>query len=175
MSIPSLAQRLSVLNARSPEQAGLLTYAIGAVLCAHEAHRSGFSDLVAHPKRWRNELDGALVAAKQISLGKSPSTSAWTAVVHFNGALLRIDAGFERAVRYITRSRARSYPLLRKAAEKHGIGSRPLDHWHRVRCGEANRLKHQSQGGLAHDRLTFRAMLAALDALVGMLEKHASS
>jgi len=112
MRLATIADRLSQLQASSIEQAGLLTYPIGAVFCAAEAQRCGFTDRTSNPDRWRIELHQALTAAPELAHGKRASASSWLAAVHFNSALHRIDAGFERTVKHIAGTRSSSFTAL---------------------------------------------------------------
>ena len=170
MQLSSIASRLARLQATSLPEAGLLTYPIGAVFCASEAQRCGFTDRSDHPGRWRVELNDALAAARAMAQGKRPSRNTWPSVVHFNSALHRIDVGFERLIKHITGCRSSKFPVLAVRAREARIPSSALDLWQAVREHEVNRLKHRSGGALAGQRISFREMFKALDALVRLLE-----
>ncbi len=170
MSLATIARRLSRLSANSPEKAGLLTYPIGALYCAYEAQRCGFTDRISHPNRWRVELDAALSAARDIAKSRSPSKSTWTSIVHFNSALMRIDVGFERLIKHITGSKSCRIDVLIPLARRHSVSSTTLQQWRRIRKYEVNSLKHSSPDALTKERIKFPEMVRALDALVGLLE-----
>src|SRR5262245_39071157 len=102
MSLQLIARQLSQLKASTPERAGLILYASGALYSAFEAKRCGFVDRGTNPNRWREELTNALLASEDIAKGRVPSKSTWVCIVHFNSALMRIDVGFERLIRYVT-------------------------------------------------------------------------
>ena len=170
MRIETIAQRISRLKAESLVDAGLLTYPIGALFCASEAQRCKFADRIDHPDRWRVELREALVAAGELARGKRPSESTWLSVVHFNSALHRIDAGFERAIKHITRSRSSKVDVLEPLALQSRVPPSTLALWRKVRRHEVNRLKHQTGGTLSGKRISFQEMLTALNALVLLLE-----
>jgi hypothetical protein len=170
MRIADIARRLSKLKATSLSEAGLLSYPIGALFCAFEAQRCKFADRVDHPNRWRVELRDALSAAVDLGRGKRPSESTWLGVVHFNSALHRIDVGYERLIKHITDKRSSRFEDLEKAAHVARIPKNSIALWRRVRKQEVNRLKHETGGALSGQRITFREMLRALDALVRLLE-----
>ena len=170
MRLATIANRLSKLQAKSVPEAGLLTYPIGAVICAAEAQRCGFSDRKDHPDRWKVELDQALQTAKVVGAGKRPSASTWLSVVHFNSALHRIDVGYERLVKHLTGSRSCRFKELSALAANARVPASTIALWGKVRVHEVNRLKHRAGGGLAGQRITFQETLRALDALVRLLE-----
>lgn len=170
MQFKTIALRLSRLKAKSIEEAGLLTYPIGALFCASEAQRCKFSDPIDHPDRWSVELNQALDAARKLGCGKRPPESTWLSIVHFNSALHRIDAGFERIIKHITGKRASKFNVLAPAALKAGVPKKTIEAWNKIRTQEVNRLKHQTGGALSGKRLSFQDMLKALDALVRLIE-----
>jgi hypothetical protein len=172
MSLVSIARRLSNLNANNPEKAGLITYPIGALYCAYEAKRCNFTDRIAHPKRWRIELDDALLAAQDMGKSRRPSKSSWISIVHFNSALMRIDVGFERLIKHITDSRSCKIDVLIPLAKKQGVPSATLQQWSNVRKQEVNSLKHRNPDALTKERMKFSEMVKALQALVGLLESR---
>jgi hypothetical protein len=170
MRLATIAERLRRLKADSLAEAGLLTYAIGAVFCACEAQRCKFVDRIDHPQRWRVELNDAIAAAGALSQGRRPSESTWLSVVHFNSALHRIDVGYERLIKHITGSRSSRFDVLAPLALNARVPGSTLALWEKVRKQEVNRLKHQIGGALSGQRVSFRDMVKALDALVRLLE-----
>jgi len=171
MSLQNIAACLSKLKANTAQKAGLLTYPIGALYSAYEAKKCGYTDRTAHPNRWLNELQDALCVAQDIATSRTPSKPSWTSIVHFNSALLRIDVGFERLLRHVTRSKSRNIETLVRLAKKRGISQGSLKRWRDVRDQEVNALKHRNPSVLTKDRMKFREMLAALDDLSKLLEK----
>jgi hypothetical protein len=141
MSIIQLARRLSALNANTPEKAGLITFTIGALFSALEAQRCGFTDRVAHPNRWSIELNDALLTAVDIANSHRLSRMSWISIVHFNSALMRIDVGFERLLRYVTRNTSGQINVLIQLARKKGIPAKSLCRWKKIRSQEVNTLK----------------------------------
>jgi len=170
MSLAKIGQRLSQLKANNPEKAGLITFPIGALYCAYEAERANFTDRILIDSRWRNELDNALSAERDIGRNQRPSKSSWTSIVHFNSALIRIDVGFERLIKHVTKCTSSRYPALKAEAIKHGISKKYLLHWDKVRTNEVNKLKHSNPSSLTKQRINYREMLKALEALVELLE-----
>lgn len=170
MSLNRIGQRLSKLRANTPEKAGLITFPIGALYCAFEAQRANFTDRTSSSFRWKNELNNALFAAKDIGRSQRPSKPDWTCIVHFNSALIRIDVGFERTIKFITKCNSSKFSVLKAAARKQGISDKILLHWDKVRNKEVNPLKHSNSSALMKQRLTFREMQKALEALVELLE-----
>lgn len=170
MHFETIARRLSRLRAKSIEEAGLLTYPIGALFCASEAQRCKFSDRNDHPDRWSIELSQALDAARELGCGRRPSESTWLSIVHFNSALHRIDAGFERVIKHITGKRASEFEGLKTAALSARVPKKAIEAWKKIRTQEVNRLKHETGGKLSGKRLSFQDMLKALDALVRLIE-----
>jgi hypothetical protein len=171
MRIAAIAKRVAILEAKSLPEAGLLTYPIGALFCAFEAQRCKFTDRIDHLGRWKLEVKEALFAAGELARNKRPSESSWLAVVHFNSALHRIDAGYERFVKHITGERSSRFEDLERAARAARIPPAAIALWRKVRTGEVNRLKHEAGGALSGPRVKFQEMLKALDALVRLLEK----
>ena len=100
MSLQKIANRLTLLKANTPVQAGLITFTTGALFSAFEAQKAGFTDRSAHPKRWEAELNDACLAAADMAKGRRPSKITWVCIPHFNSALIRINVGFERLVRH---------------------------------------------------------------------------
>src|SRR5262245_34968299 len=131
MSLQQIAGQLSQLKANTPERAGLILYASGALYSAFEAKKHGFVDRVADPNRWRAELNDAQLAATDIAKGRRPAKSTWVWIVHFNNALFRLDVGFERVVRYVTRSNSGNIKKLLEAAKGKGISRKALRSWER--------------------------------------------
>jgi hypothetical protein len=170
MRLATIAKRLSRLKANSLAEAGLLTYPIGALFCACEAQRCKFADRIDHPDRWRVEVKEALAAADAMAHGKRPSESVWLSVVHFNSALHRIDVGYERLIKHLTKSRSSKFHVLEPLARAARVPASTLALWNKVRQHEVNRLKHQTGGALAGQRISFRDMIRSLDALVRLLE-----
>jgi hypothetical protein len=170
MRLAKIAARLSRLKASSIAEAGLLTYPIGALFCAYEAQRCKFADRIEHPDRWRVELTDALAAAGAIARDKRPASSSWLSVVHFNSALHRIDVGYERLIKHLTGTRSSKFHDLEHSARKKRIPASTLALWRKVRVHEVNRLKHQTGGMLAGQRISFQDMVKSLDALVRQLE-----
>ena len=171
MSLTEIARRLSALNGNTPERAGLLTYTIGALYYAYEAKRHGYSNQTAHPHRWQNELDDALDTARRLAASRPPSKPSWVSIVHFNSALMRIDVGFERLVRYVTHSRARDVEALIRAAGRCGMSRYALRRWRTVRESEVNALKHRNPSALVRTRVKYSEMVAALGDLTSLLER----
>jgi hypothetical protein len=171
MRLASIARRLSRLRASSISEAGLLTYPIGAALCAAESQRCGFADRIDHPDRWRVELDHALEAARLLATNRRPA-GTWLSVLHFNSALHRIDVGFERLIKHITGVRSSRFEVMEKAARAARVPPETIELWRKVRVHEVNRLKHQVGGALSGQRIKFQDMLRALDALVRALESR---
>jgi hypothetical protein len=149
MRVANIAKRLSLLKAASLLEAGLLTYPIGALFCAAEAQRCKFTDRGSHEDRWHVELNQALAAAGALARGKRPSESIWLSVVHFNSALHRIDAGFERLIKHITGCRSSNFRALKKAAKHARVPALTIALWEKVRQEEVNRLKHETGGALS--------------------------
>ena len=171
MSLTEIARKLSVLNGNTPQQAGLLTFTIGALYCAYEAKRHGYSDQTAHPDRWQNELNDALDTARRLAASRSPSKPSWVSIVHFNSALMRIDVGFERLVRYATHSRTRDVEALIRAAGRCGMSKYALRRWRTIRESEVNALKHRNPSALVRTRVKYSEMVAALGDLTSLLER----
>lgn len=172
MRLARIAKRLSALKARSLPEAGLLTYAVGALFCAFEAQRCGYSNRADHPERWRVEISGALAAAGSLALGKRPSESSWLSGVHFNSALHRIDVGYERLIKHITGCTSSRFEDLEAAARESRVPQSTLTLWKNVRKHEVNRLKHQPGGALSGQRISFDEMVKSLDALVRLLKNR---
>jgi len=172
MSITTIAQRLAKLKANTAEEAGLITYPIGALFYAFEAQRCNFTNRLGTSNRWHIELDGALAAATTIAKRKRPSTTDWVSIAHFNSALMRIDVGFERLLKHITSSKACDLATLIPLAKKYRVPASALQHWEKVRRYEVNRLKHHNPGALTKERLKFADMVKALEALVDLLERQ---
>ena len=172
MELDGIAKRLSCLKAKSLAEAGLLTYPIGAVFCASEAKRCGFADRINHPNRWSVELSEALSAARQLAVRRRPATSTWLSVVHFNSALHRIDAGYERVVKYVSGCNSSNFEDLARAARNARIPATTIALWRKIRKQEVNRLKHEIGGALSGQRISFQDMLKSLDDLVYVLEVH---
>ncbi|MEQ1599805.1 MAG: hypothetical protein ABL880_10620 [Methylotenera sp.] len=170
MKLSDIGQRLSRLKAESLAEAGLLTYPIGALFCASEAQRCKFANRIDHPDRWRVELNEALIAAGELAHEKRPSESTWLSVVHFNSALHRIDAGFERVIKHITGSRSSKIDVLEPLALQARVPPTTIALWRNVRKHEVNRLKHHIGGALSGQRISYQEMLKSLDALVRLLE-----
>ncbi len=170
MRLAAIAERLECLKPKSLAEAGLLTYPIGALFCAHEAQRCKFADRVDHSERWRVELKEAIAAAGALARGKRPTESSWLSVVHFNSALHRIDVGYERLIKHITGSRSSKFDVLEPLARCARVPGSTLELWQKVRKHEVNRLKHQTGGALSGQRMSFQEMVKALDALVRLLE-----
>lgn len=172
MFLARLASRRAVLKANTPQKAGLITYPIGALYCAHKAKQCGFADRTAHPRRWENELSEARGVAQEIADSKRHSKSEWIGIVYFNSALMRIDVGYERLIRYITGSTSNDIRTLIQQAQSHRISGHALRRWRTVRHQEVNALKHRNPSALIIDRMTYREMLLAPDDLVKLLEHH---
>lgn len=172
MALSKLAGRLAKLKANTPEKASLITYPVGALYCAYKAKRCGFTDRIALPKRWENELNDARCVAQEIADSKTPSKSEWIGIVYFNSALMRIDVGFERLIRYVTGSKARGVKQLTRQAQSHRISEHALRRWSTVRSQEVNALKHRNPSALIMNRMTYREMLLALEDLVKLLEQE---
>ena len=170
MRLSAIAERLDRLRPKSLPEAGLLTYPIGAVFCAHEAQRCKFTDRVDLPDRWQVELTEAIAAAGALARGQRPSESSWLSVVHFNSALHRIDVGYERLIKHITGRRSSRFDVLEPLARRARVPGSTLELWRKVRQHEVNRLKHQTGGALSGQRMSFQEMVKALDALVRLLE-----
>ncbi|MEW6331417.1 MAG: hypothetical protein AB1560_08160 [Pseudomonadota bacterium] len=171
MSLKQLASRLSRLKAKTPEEAGLILFPLGAIYSAVEAERCGFADRSANPNRWKTELNNALLAANEIAKGHRPKGSSWVCIVHFNNALFRIDVGFERLVRYVTRKNSQKIKVLIKAAKAKGLPAGPLRSWERVRGQEVNKLKHRNPSSLTRQRMTYAEMTKALADLIDLVER----
>lgn len=171
MSLKQLAGRLSRLKAKTPEEAGLILFPLGAIFSAVEAKRCGFVDRGASPDRWKVELNNALRAANDIARGRRPAESSWVCIVHFNSALFRIDVGFERVVRYVTRKNSQRIDVLIEAARAKGLPTGPLRSWERVRGQEVNKLKHRNPSSLTRQRMSYAEMTTALEDLVGLVER----
>ena len=169
MTLQRIANRIALLKANTPVQAGLITFTTGALFSAFEAQKSGFTDRSAHPRRWQAELNDARLAAADMAKGRRPSKITWVCIPHFNSALIRIDVGFERLVRHVTGSNSRNMETLVKAAKSKRLPGKALRQWQRVRCQEVNKLKHRNPSSLVRYRMKYAEMIKALDDLVSLL------
>lgn len=150
---------------------GLTTLPIGALYCAYEAQGCGFTSRPTGSNRWRIELDDAISAAGAFARGRLPAEPSWIRKVHFNSALMRIDVGFERLIRFMTGSHSCAIAALLPLARGRPVPESALAIWRKVRSQEVNALKHRNPEALTMERMTYQDLVKAMDTLVTLLER----
>ena len=160
------------MRPESRDEAGLVTFPIGALYYAKEAKNNGFVDVGNNEDRWKGELAATIEIGRKISRSEGLYDTKLTGIMHFNSALMRIDVGYERLLRYLTGYKGVSRKdLLSLALSSHGIEEATLRGWFTVR-NEVNAMKHRNPEIFSRNRVTFDQMLSALFELVNLLEKH---
>lgn len=167
MRLRECATSLATLNPRDDEETGLITFALAAICYATQSGALGFS----RHQSWRDRRKDVLALAHSIGRGDPlPTNGQWLAVVNFNSALFRVDVGFERVTRYVTKlSGNESWKELSNKAAKHGLSPKLLEPWSEVR-DEVNALKHRNPEALRKPRLSQAQLVDALESLVKAIE-----
>ena len=166
-----LATRIAGLpEPKNPEQAGLHTFLFGAVYSTAQAAEYGYNARDVHPERWKRTV--AEIKRLASAMGSSSTRQEdrhWLPGFHANNALLRVDVGFERVLRYVTGNRHGNIDLLQCLGEKYQFPSRLLATWRDVRK-RVNVLKHRNPLQLRQERIPYRQLLRAVEHLVEAVE-----
>jgi len=166
--IRRIAQRLRSLRHSGEQEAGLLTFAAGAIYSLATVSDS-------HSQRRQDKGAVARVQEAKVALGEIasqavPKHSLWIEETHFNGAVWRVDVLFERIVRCHTGKRnILERSELEDAARQSGM---PMEHfrkWKRVR-NDCNALKHMNPRAIVGRRIPMRAWVAALEDAASLIE-----
>lgn len=153
--IGALASRMLPLIEANTDLLPVLDYAAGALLCLQEAQRCGFKD---RPGPCEPEyVEQVAMAVKEMRDGKMPDADFWIAGWHFNSALVRIVASYDRAK-----------GVFKAANRRHGA-SAVIDHHHekidKIRK-EVDLLKHQGTGNTPSREVQFAEAVKGLQELL---------
>jgi hypothetical protein len=161
--IGQLAARLALLIKGNGDLLPVLDYAAGALLCLLEAQQHGFQDRRGPCEQ--NYHDQVVIAVEEMRIGKMPQVDFWVAGWHFNSALVRIVASYDRARGALKRAdRIQGDTPLRLIEHKH----EKLDS---IRT-EVDSLKHAPDGNHPSRGVRFEDALEGLEELISLVSKY---
>jgi len=160
LSVEELASRLLPLVENHDDLLAVLDYAAGALLCLMEAERCGFKE--REEPCAPNYQDRVATLIREMQAGGRPQADFWIAGWHFNSALVRIAASYDRA-KGVFRQRQRNQGAPRKPDVQH-------DHTRidKIRK-EVDSLKHVPTGNAEGRAVRFQEALVGLEELIDFI------
>lgn len=150
----------SALNASNHDFIAVLDDLLGAVYALISATEERFTG-----KSGSSEFGPILTRARDVANGEARTDGKWMAGFHFNNAMFRISAVFDR----LPKALARGQVSAASAYEKKTGRSWRKTHAHAIR-EQVNKLKHMKDGLYKGRRAALRAAVAATQELLELAE-----
>ena len=152
-SLEHLASRLAPLIEKNADLLAILDYAAGALFCLMEARRLGFRDRGAPCESAYAQRLAMAVREMQAGRPLQPQSEFWIAGLHFNSAMSRIAASYDR----MRKSLGESVKIPEKIA--------------RIR-EEVNSLKHNVEGNHPTRQVQFDGAVEGFQELIKFIEER---